>query len=744
MKKEENKTEDENLQTCFLSSYPPRSCGIGSFCEDLCNAMDNRFNPILKSRVVALNEENERDNYNEKIVLQMNRNDIEHYIERAKRINESKDIRIVCIQHEFGLFGGEYGSYIVPFLELITKPKVVVFHTVLPNPDEGRKRVIKAIANRVSAIVVISRAAIEILERDYGIEKDKINVIHHGTPNVPFQKSEIFKEKYGLKDRIVLCSHGWLSKGKGVEYVIKAIPRIIKKYPNITYLIIGKTHPGASYIAGPRYRKYLEKLVKRLELEENVKFINEHVPLNNLLEYLLASDICLFTNLEKEQISSGALIRAFGCGRAIVSTPIVYARELLSDNRGILVEFKNSKSFAEGIDILLSNPKLRKEIERSAYYYSRQMTWQNVALSYLKLFNKIIKLREETTEKFPEIKLDHLKRLTDEEGIIQFAKHTTPDIKSGYTLDDNARALMTGVLYNRFFRDVNSLELCRRYLNFVGKCQDDKGDFKNQHQNPEEKTDPYSEDAFGRAIWSLGFTINNLYNEELRKKARDILNKSLKRIDKINSLRAIGFSMMGLVYYYKSYPNKKTYLKIKKLMNRIVKQYDEESSEEWRWFEPYLTYCNAQIPKSLFLAYEITKNKKCLEIAKKSLGFLSDLCIINGKLSPIGQNGWCNRDNKRMFFDQQPVDASALVQTYLIAYEITKENDYYKKAVLAFNWFLGNNHLNQMIYDDATGGCYDGLGRHSLNFNQGAESTISYLMARLFLEETKRKLQKDI
>ncbi|MFH1585416.1 MAG: glycosyltransferase [archaeon] len=728
----------KQIQSCFISSYPPRSCGIASFSEDLCTAMDRRCNPKLKAKVVALNDIEEGYNYGGgRVTSQMSKDDIEEYLERAKQINQSEDIKIVCVQHEFGLFGGDYGIYLVPFLELVQKPKVIVFHTVLPNPSDQRKKVVKAIAKRVSAIVVISNAAIDVLERDYEISREKVHVIPHGTPHVPFQDNKKYKEKYGLIDRIVLCSHGWLSKGKGIEYVIKALPLLVNKYPNLTYLILGETHPGASYEAGPKYRRYLGRLVEELNIKDNVIFTDKHVPLPILLEYLLASDICLFTNLEKAQISSGALVRAFGCGRAIVSTPVVYAEELLRDDRGVLVEFRNPKSFAEGIDLLLSNPELRKEIEKNAYFYSRQMTWQNVAFSYLKLFNKIVKLREETTEKFPDIKLDHLKRLTDDLGVIQFAEHTTPDIKSGYTLDDNARALITSILHNQIFNDLDSLELSKKYLNFIEYAQNEKGNFKNQHRNPEEKKDPYSEDAFGRTIWALGFTINKSEDEELKQKSKLIFDNSYKRISRLRSPRAIAFTINGLVYYYKNFPNKKIFILIKKFANKLSSLYQKESSDDWRWFEQYLTYSNAQLPKALFLAYEIVKNKKYLEIATQSLEFLSDLCIVNGKLCPVGQNGWCNRDSKRAFFDQQPIDSSELVKAYLIAYRVTGDKEYYQKAVLAFNWFLGNNHLDQMIYDEVTGGCFDGLGQHSLNFNQGAESTISYLMARLSLEEVK-------
>ncbi|MBD3253133.1 glycosyltransferase [Candidatus Pacearchaeota archaeon] len=742
MKKELFRENLEKLRTCFLCTFPPRDCGIASFTNDLSTAMDRRFNPKLKSSVIAMNEEENQFDYTDKVISNMTKDDIEHYLETAKRINESENIKIVCIQHEFGLFGGEYGAFLIPFLEILKKPKVVVFHTVLPEPDDTRRKIVKAIASRVSAIIVIAKKAIDILENDYGIEKEKIHLVHHGIPNVQYQNQEKFKEKFGLQNKIVLSTHGLISRGKGIEYSIKALPSLVEKYPNLLFLVIGETHPFASKEAGEDYRKELENLVRELNLENNVRFINEYVPLKELLEYIQASDVYVFTNLEKAQISSGTLCRAMGCGRAIVSTPITYAEELLASNRGILVEFKNPESFTSTIDNLISDPNLRKTIEKNAYFFTRQMIWSNVALSYLKIFNKIVKLRKEITEKLPKIKLDHLKRLTDSTGIIQFAKQTQPEMEYGYTLDDNSRALISIILYQDILKTGECTELTENYLNFLKKLQEKDGYFKNQYKNKEEITNPYSEDAFGRAIWALGFTINKSRNENITQKAKSMFIKSFLRISEVKSPRAIAFSIKGLYYYYKKFPNRETYLKIKELANRLIKLYEIESSKDWQWFESYLTYANAKLPESLFFAYRATGDMRYLETAKRTLKFLTDQMIINGKFNLIGQRGWFIKNNERAFFDQQPIDASAMVQALLTAHFTTGNKDYYDNAILAFNWFLGHNHLNQMIYDETTGGCFDGLGKNSLNFNQGAESTISYLIARLFMEESKKMKDK--
>src|SRR3989344_766353 len=740
-KESDSEVVSNDPKTCFLSNFPPKECGIATFTKNLSKAMDKRFNPKLKSKIIAINDEGSFYNYNKKVIFQVNKEDIESYLNIAKKINESDHIKILCVQHEFGIFGGDYGNYVIPFLEAVKKPVVVTFHSVLPNPEEKRLRVVRAIASRCAAIIVMANSAVDILTRDYGIERKKIYVIHHGIPNVPYQESEIAKQKLKIDGKIVLSTFGLLSRGKGIEYMIKAIPFLIEKYPNLLYLVIGETHPAVRKFEGEKYRNELINLVRKLSIQEHVKFYNKYLSYEEIIEHVSASDIYVVTNLEKTQITSGTLIEAMGYGgKAIVSTPSTYAKELLADGRGIVIKDTCfPEYFSEAIDKLLSNPEQRKEMGRLAYAFSRQAVWTNVALQYLRIFNEIVKLREEVVEKFPKIKLNHIISMTDNFGIIQFSKHSTPDKNSGYTVDDNSRALITAILHNHLFSSKLSLDLAKIYLNFLEYSQGEDGNFKNNHKNEEEIINSHSEDSFGRTIWSLGFTLNKTKEQEIKEKSEKILRKSLEYIKIIESPRTKAFIILGLCEYYKSSKDKEILSKIIELTDSLIKLYEEESSKDWHWFESYLTYSNESLPDSLFKAYEITRNEKYLEVAKKTIDFLSNLMFIEGELSPIGQNGWYKRNGERAFFDQQPSDASSMVRAYVTAYNITGDKGYYEKAILAFNWFLGKNHLKQMMYDETTGGCFDGLGRHTVNLNQGAESTISYLIARLMLEEIKRK-----
>jgi len=728
----------KNSKIGFLSNFPPKECGIATFTQDLITSLNKRNNPKVKSRVIALNEESSIYNYDSRVIMQMNKDDLEDYITIAKRINRSDNIKIVCIQHEFGIFGGEYGNYIIPFLETIEKPVVVTFHSVLPHPNNFRKRVVKFIGGKSSAIVVMAEKAVEILNKDYEIPKNKIHVIPHGIPNSSMESPEYHKKKLRLEKKIVLSTFGLLSPGKGVEYMINALPSLIKKYPNIVYLVIGETHPVIRKREGEKYRNKLINLVKKLGLQNNIKFYNKYLGINEIIECLLATDVYICTNLDKNQIVSGTLSYALGCGKAVVSTPSAYAQEVLSKERGLLVRFKDSKSFSDAVDKILSDKDFRSRLENNAYSFGRSMVWQNVALNYFSIFNKIVKLREETTEKYPHIKLNHLRSLTDNIGCVQFANLSVPDTHSGYTVDDNSRALITAVMHNKLYKSELSKELIGIYLNFLERVQDEKGDFNNIEYETQELV-PSSKDALGRTIWALGYLIDKSEDQEYIEKSRRLIEKSLNLIENISSPRAKAFCIIGLYHYYKKYGNEETILKIKKLADDLAELYNKEATEDWNWFEDHLTYSNSKLPEVLFLAYDLTKQQRYLEIAQKTLNFLSNLVFINNELSPIGQNGWCNRNGTRAFFDQQPIDASSMVQTYLTAYSITKNKKYYQKAVLAFNWFLGKNHLKQVIYNEATGGCYDGLARNSVNLNQGAESTIEYLISRLMLEEVKRE-----
>ena len=726
-----------------MSTFPPRECGIATFTKDLIDSMDKKFNPALKSEVLAINDNGSSIyNYDGKVSFQLDQNDMEGYISIAKKINDREDIKIVNVQHEFGIFGGNAGDHLLPFLEKVKKPIVVTFHSVVPNPDENKKRIVAHIFRKASAIVVMAKESVRILKKGYGVnDSNKIFFVPHGVPQVPFD-SKNSKEKVHLEGRIILSTFGLMNKGKGIEYAIKALPPIVRKFPQLIYLIIGETHPQVRKREGESYRNSLVNLVEELGLSDNVRFYNKYLTLAEIIAYLNATDIYISPSLDENQIVSGTLSYALGCGKAIVSTPTVYAKEVLAKNRGILVDFRNPETMGNVIFTLLSDSKLKKELEKNAYELGRKMIWPNVAAEYLRVLNKVTRLREDTVKKFPAIKLSHLISLTDNVGVIHHAKHSIPNRKTGYTLDDNARALIAATKHYNIFKSQKNVELIKTYLSFLHYAQKENGIFHNLLDYERKFLDEEgSEDSYGRALMASGFVVSSSVPENIRATAKFIFDNAVRSVYQLKFLRAKAFSIIGLYHYFKKYKNKDIVEKAKMLADSLADAYRENSANEWKWFEPYLTYSNGKLPESMFLAHSITKDKKYLEIAKESLDFLSKTLIVNGKLVLIGNRGWYYKEGERAFYDQQPVDAASMVHSFLTAYKITKRKAYYSNAVLAFNWFLGKNSLNQMIYDEATGGCFDGLSQDTLNLNQGAESTISYLLARLSLEEI-RHVQK--
>ena len=737
----------------YVSTYPPRECGIATFTKDLTDTLD-RFNPLIKSELIAINDEGGNYDYGSKVVFQIAQNDEASYAAAADFINASH-CRLVNIQHEFGIFGGEDGEFVLKFLEQIKKPVVTTLHTLVPSPTEKRKKIIQAIADK-GIVVVMTEAGKRILREVYKVADNKIRIIPHGAPFVHLHPSSSAKSDLDLKGKIVLSTAGLINENKGIEYVLSALPTLVSKYPNLVYCVIGETHPQVRRKEGERYRKFLEKEVKRLKIEEYVRFINRYLSLEELLRYLIATDIYLTPYLCEDQIASGTLTYALACGKAIISTPYLYAKEVLSyGERGLLAKFRDSRSIQENVDFLLTNPKVKKHLEREAYKYGQGLIWPKVAKGYLDLFyHLVVKEKKEKhiffKRKRPPLKTIYLEMLTDNIGVVQHAVYSVQNRSTGYALDDNARALIFAVRYHTHYHDEKSLRLISTYLSFLYFSQKANGNFYTlmDYNKNFLETGEKEQDAYGRALWATGVAVASDLHENLKATAKHIFENALKCIDTLKFLRAKAFAIMGLYYYQKAYPETKGIQeKMEKLADCLVKSFYEHSvfspnsaGRVWKWFEDIITYSNGRLPEALFLAYKMSNNKEYLKVAEESLSFLSSLLIKNNQLVLIGNKGWCKREEylkegKRAIYDQQPVDADSMVEVYLRAYQITQNEDYYKKALLSFAWFLGENLKKEWLYDRITGGCFDGLTEEGLNLNQGAESTIAYLMARLSLEK---------
>lgn len=731
---EDTKTKNSII---YLATFPPRECGIATFTRDLITAFNKKYNPVTKAKIVALNENSSAHySYPSAVLSAITADELENYVSLANQLNRRSDVRLINVQHEFGIFGGSWGDYLIPFFQTIKKPVIVTFHSVLPNPDERLKSVVGFIGKNSRALVVMNERSKKILETEYGLPKSKISLIPHGIPQTTFESSKIAKQKLGLDGKIVMTTFGMLNRDKGIEYALRAIPNLIKKFPDLIYLVVGATHPVVLKHEGEKYRNFLRSEVKRQGLNNHVKFYNKYVTLEEIVEHLTASDVYISTALNPIQSVSGTLSYAMGCGRAIISTPSEYAKEIIKDGEnGLFVKFRDSKSVTAALDELLSDEKKLLNMHKNAFEATRHMTWPNVASSYAKLYEKFAGITAEE-KKLPEIKFDHVFRLTDKLGIMQHAAYDRPHRRWGYSADDNSRALLVTVKHFENTGDKKLSDLIETYLNFIKLVSRTDGSFANIVNAARKRDNTRDADVFGRAFMALGYTAESERLPEYTKNKADIIfNRAVRMLAKINSPRSIAFAISGLYSRFEKTKNKKYLKLIDKLAKEQLKSYSQNSSPNWQWFEDKLTYSNSRLPESLYTAYLATKKSEYLKVAEKTMKFLESVTFGQKHYMPIGESGWYARNKARAFYDQQPEDAAAMTESKIIAYKATGNEKHLKDAFQAFSWFLGKNHLGLMVYNEHTGGCYDGVGKTGMNINQGAESTLAYLMARLAFEE---------
>ena len=733
---------EKGIKMLIVSSYPQRECGIATFSNDIVNAVKTVFGNTLPIEVCALQNEDHCFHYGQEVTYILSSKSFDEYRFVAEKINERSDIGLVCIQHEFGLFGGEYGDYILAFILALNKPILTVFHTVLPNPNEKRKKVVHAIVDLSDRIVVLTKNSKFLLSTDYECQNAKITVIPHGNHSVLWEQKEILKNKYSFSNKTILSTFGLISENKNIETVLKALPEIIKNNPEIIYLVIGKTHPEIIRNEGEKYRDSLVAMVQKLELKDNVIFINEYLELKQLLEYLTLSDIYLFSSKDPFQAVSGTFAYAMSCGCAVISTPIPHAVEVLVNGNGILLQsFDQMEEFQKAILHLIENEENRIEMGRNAFCLSNATTWENIAIQYRLLFDQLTNTEADLKFNFPRIRLDHIEKLTTEFGILQFSKFSQPDPESGYTLDDNARALINMVMYYKIYEDNVALKLANTYLNFIEGIQKMDGWFNNYKNFELELTaqngEVNLEDANGRALWSLGTVIGHrqTFPLEMVSRASKCWDKAIERINDINSPRAIAYALKGLYHYHSTYKDEEINKKIVQLADKLLHHYNISSDGNWCWYEDYMTYANTVLPEAMMYSYLATNNLKYKKIAVITFDFLLSHYFMKGQLKVISNRGWFKKENERIFYGEQPIEVATTIIALDLFYEITRNKKYKEQLKLAFVWFLGNNHLKQIMYNPENGASYDGLEDKHININQGAESTLCFFKARLIMEK---------
>jgi glycosyltransferase involved in cell wall biosynthesis len=733
----------------MVGNYLPRRCGIATFTTDLSDAIHAEYG-ATELLALPVNDTEEGYTYPARVRFELSEDDLGSYRQAADFLNFS-NIDLVCLQHEYGIFGGRSGGHILEVLRRLRMPVATTLHTVLREPNADQRAVMEEIATLSDRMIVMSQHSADILQEVFGVPAEKIDLIPHGIPDLAFTDPNFYKDGFGTEGKDVLLTFGLLSPNKGIENVIQALPKILSRHSNVIYMVAGATHPHILRREGDQYRAYLQKLSADLGVEANVVFRNRFVSPDEMVELIGAADIYITPYKHKAQVVSGTLAYALGAGKAIISTPYLHAIELLDGERGMLVPFDDPQAIAAKTLELLDNNTARHAMRKRAYLHARDMVWKRVAQKYMKSFERIYNDRlrnpratflaqntEKSLNRLPAIKLDHLFRMTDHTGILEHAVFAVPNYPEGYTTDDNARALIVMILLEQagVGAPPGSHDLASRYLAFLWLALDPTTkrirnclSYERQWQEPEG-----SEDSHGRAVWALGTVLGRSKDAGWRGAAGRMFELALPAAIEFKSPRACAFALLGLQEYLDSFPGDRAALGGSDVLaNRLLNSYRAHRSDDWKWFENSLAYSNARLPQALIRAGMRAANTEMVSAGLEALDWLVTIqrCEVKGHFVPIGSQGFYSKKTEKARFDQQPVEACAIVSACLQAHRATGKGRWRKEAWSAMNWFLGDNDLQIALYDSTTGGCRDGLHPDRANENQGAESTLSFLMALL-------------
>ena len=736
-------TESDLTKIAFVGDYLPRKCGIATFTHDLRGAVARASS--AQCVVVPVDDIAGGYDYSSEVSFQISEENLDAYRRAADYLNFS-NVDVISLQHEFGIFGGLGGSHILAFLRDIRIPVVTTLHTVLSKPDATQRRVMEQLTELSTRLVVMTQRSRETLCQTYAVPESKVDLIAHGIPDAPYADPSLLKEQFGVEGKHVALTFGLLSPNKGIEYVLKAIPNITDEFPDFVYLILGATHPSLVRSEGERYRISLERMAKEWGITKNVSFYNRFVELEELTQFIGAADLYITPYLNVEQAVSGTLAYAFGCGQAVISTPYWHAEELLTDDRGVLVPFADSDAIGREIIALLGDDQRRQSMRDRAYDFGRDMTWSHVAEIYLQSFHDAqakyasdrkplaVRTLDEQPLDLPRMNLGHLQRMSDSTGIIQHACYSIPNHHEGYCTDDNARALILTVLLEELGKDSQELHsLASTYAAFLNYAfNEETNRFRNflgfERRWLEEDG---SDDSQGRAVWALGTCVGRSRRRGLQAWAMELFSKSLPACENTTSPRTWALALLGVHEYLRRMSGDRVVSQTgERLSEKLVDLYDQVATDDWPWFEDIATYNNAKLSHALILSGRWNDNPRITQIGVESLRWLCGKQLSpEGRFRPIGCNGFSRRDGPTAIHDQQAIEAHAMVSAAIAAYDVVKEPFWREQAHLAFDWFLGRNDLGSPIYNATTGGCYDGLAEHQVNENQGAESTLAFLLS---------------
>ncbi len=734
------------MKFAYITTYPPRECGIATFNSNLMKAIDYNVSGTACSEdgcVVAMNDSDDLTEYkySKEVGYIIRQNQQRDYSSAAAFLN-SGNADVCILEHEFGIFGGESGIFILPMLHRLKKPLISILHTVLDHPSFIQKIIIQEIAQQSDMVVVMSKWSMESLVNIYELPRTKIRIIEHGVPDREAANPNPVKSLGAFQNHKVLFTFGLINRNKGLETVIKSLPFIVDKHPEVMYVILGNTHPGVIRNSGEEYREELKRLAIKLGVENNLTFINKFVSEEELVNYLAAADIYITPYVNEAQSTSGTLSYAVGAGAAVLSTPYWHAMELLAENRGRFFQFKDADELGRLVKGLLDQPGELQQLRQNAYEYGLGIRWPRIGAQYVAMATEVVNFPELKKRSnfgiidpdlIPPFSLNHVKRLTDDTGIVQHAKYGIPNLKEGYCLDDNSRALIMALMAYKQNKSREALDLLPIYLSFIHYMQCDDGNFRNFLRFDRSYMDKVgSEDSFGRTVWALGYAIQNAPNNSYREFAQELFNRSVPHFKELTHLRGIANSLIGISCYLQVNPGDELLVReLNALTGKLLESYALHSQAGWRWFEETMTYDNAILVLALLYSFEVIADDTVKKIALESLAFLDKVSYKQDCLVPVGNNGWYSRDKEMAIYDQQAIEAMAMVLMYFQAYRITHQSMYIEKTFQSYLWFLGENTLRAPLYDRETQGCCDGLEEGGINRNQGAESTLAYMISHI-------------
>jgi len=729
----------------FVGHHLPRKCGIATFTSDLLAAVASAY-PQSQCLAVSVNDIPGGYEYPEVVRFEIEEQDLSSYLRAADFLNIS-NVDIVCLQHEFGIFGGPAGGHILALLRELRMPVVTTLHTVLREPKADQRRVMEGLISLSTRLVVMAERGRQMLQEIYAAPPAKIHLIPHGIPDVGFVDPTYFKDQFGVEGKIVLLTFGLLSPNKGIENVLQALPQIVAEFPEVVYIILGATHPNELREHGEAYRLSLEILAQKKKVEKNVIFYNEFVDLEHLKEFIGAADLYITPYLNPAQITSGTLAYAFGAGKAVVSTPYWHAAELLADDRGVLVPFGDAPAIAREVAGLLRDDTRRHAMRKNAYRIGREMVWSNVAQMYMRCFecarlevaakprkSLATKTLDQKPRELPHVRLSHLTRMTDSTGVFQHAVFSVPNFSEGYCTDDNARAFVLAVLLGELGEDAECARtLATTTAAFLHHAFNFKTKRFHNHLSFDRRwlDERGSEDCQGRALWALGIGVGRSPFRSFQMMAGQLFAQALPALTGFTSPRAWAFGLIGIHEYLRRLSGDSLVNQTRETLTcRLMEHFDASSHPDWQWFEEELSYDNAKLAHALILSGQATGQPMVLERGLTALRWLTELQMSDkGHFRPIGSNGFYRRGGTRASFDQQPIEAQATVSACLEAYRATSDFWWYEHAQRAFDWFIGWNDLGLELYSPETGGCRDGLHVDRVNGNQGAESTLAFLLS---------------